>query len=445
MDIPNSKRTTKLAVVGGGVAGIGAAYRLHTAGYQVDLIERDDVLGGRFGVDRLGDRPVMMGGKNIGRSYTQLRAFLAALEVDEFEYFGVNTSRIINGNLITFDSTNNKLDLIRKFAKMGTTADLAKLLWLMIKVRRNESNRFLGSETFSKVGAKRDHKPLTAYFGPELVNNMFRPLTVRLNGAEPDEMYLGNFGVNLGLAGAFDQLTGGIQPALDSLSECVSVQLNSHVHGLIIRDGRVQGLNISQNGGAPQQVAYDGVVVATPAYAAAEITKPALPTLSDLLMDVRYFPAAVAVIEYDRPVFDNVVRAIAVDAGHCSNAGVYGVNDLNIVRYTFSGRAARPMPSADALESWIDDAEKLIKQLLGIGELSRINVRTRIWPAAYCAYLPFYGEFLSKVRTEVASVPGIELAGDYLRGAPLEACFRSGQEAAQRVMADLTARMDRAA
>jgi oxygen-dependent protoporphyrinogen oxidase len=427
----------RIAVVGGGVAGIGTAYHLHTAGYQVDLIERDDVLGGRFGVDRLGERPVMMGGKNISRSYTELRGFLAAMKADEFEYFGVNTSRIIDGKLITFDSTNSRLDLIRKFVKMGSPADLAKLLWLMVKVRRDERNRFLGSETFSKIGAERDHKPLTAYFGPELVNNMFRPLTVRLNGAEPDEMYLGNFGVNLGLAGTFDQLTGGIQPALAKFSECVSVKLNSHVHGLVIRDERVQGLEISQNGEAPRQIAYDGVVVATPAYAAAEITKPTLPALSELLMDVRYFPAAVAVIEYDRPVFDKVVRAIALDGGRCSNAGVYGVDDLNIVRYTFSGRAARPMPSADELESWIDDAEKLIRGLLDVGDLNRINVRTRIWPAAYCAYLPFYGEFLSKVGAEVASVPGIELAGDYLRGAPLEACFRSGQEAAQRLLSEI--------
>lgn len=444
MNSPVNNDRAKLAVVGGGIAGIAAAYHLHTAGYHVDLIERAHVLGGRFGVDRLGDRPVMMGGKNIGRRYTELRAFLAAMQADEFEYFGVNTSRIINDQLITFDATNKKRDLIRKFAKMGSTRDLAKLVWLMTKARRDE-NRFLGSETFSKLGAERDHKPLTAYFGPKLVNNMFRPLTVRLNGAEPDEMYLGNFGVNLALAGTFDQLTGGIEPALARLSECLSVKLNSHVHRLVIRDGRVRGLEISHNGGAPQQVAYDGVVVATPAYAAAEITKPTLPALSELLTAVRYFPAAVAIIEYDRPIFDNVVRAIALDGGRCSNAGVYGVDDLNIVRYTFSGRAARPMPSADALESWIDDAEKLIKELLGVDELNRVNQRTRIWPAAYCAYLPFYGEFLSKVRAEVASAPGIELAGDYLRGAPLEACFRSGREAAQRLLSDVTATMDQAA
>jgi oxygen-dependent protoporphyrinogen oxidase len=438
MDVPNDKPTGHFAVVGGGVAGIGAAHYLRNAGHRVDVIERDDTLGGRVGVDRLGDRPIMMGGKNIGRSYTELRAFLAAMQADTFEYFGVNTSRIINGELITFDSMNSRLDLIRNLAKMGSPVDLSKLLWLMLKVRRHEANRFLGSKAFTKIGTDRDHEPLTAYFGPELVNNMLRPLTVRLNGAEPDEMYLGNFGVNLGLAGTFDQLTGGIQPALARFSECVSVRLNSEVHGLVVRDGRVQGLEVSENGAAPEELGYDGVVVATPAYATAEIAKSTLPTLSELLIDVRYFPAAVAVVEYDRPVFDDVVRAIAFDSGRCSNAGVYGVDDLNIVRYTFSGRDARPLSSAGELRSWIDDAETMITDLLDVGRVNRVNMQTRIWPAAYCAYLPFYGEFLSKVRAEVTPVPGIELAGDYLRGAPLEACFRSGQEAAQRLLGQMS-------
>lgn len=422
----------RFAVVGGGVAGIAAAYQLHLAGHHVELLERNPVLGGRFGVDHLGDRPVMMGGKNISRTYTELRGFLAAMRADKFEYFGVNTSRLINGELVTFDSKNSRFDLIRKFTKLGAPLDLLKLAFLMFTIKRDESNRFLGGETFSRVGARRDHKPLTAYFGASLVNNMFRPLTVRLNGAEPDEMYLGNFNVNLSLASTFDQLTDGIQPALTEFAKLVTVRPNSTVESLVIEDGRVTGVQLAGNGKAPQVLPYDGVVLAAPAYAAADIVKSNLPDLSELLAEVRYFPAAVAVVEYDRPVFDQVVRAIALDGGRCSNAGVYGVNDLNIVRYTFSGRAARPMPTEEGLASWLDEAEELIKGLLKIeGALNRVHAVTHIWDAAYCAYLPFYGDFLSKVRTEVSRVHGLELAGDYVKGAPLEACFRSGQEAAK--------------
>lgn len=438
-DSPQSDGAPRLAVVGGGMAGIAAAYHLRAAGYPVDLIESDGVLGGRLGVDRLGERPIMMGGKNIGRSYTELRAFLAAMGAGDFEYFGVNTSRIVHGELITFDSTNNRLDLLRKITKLGSPRDLVRLSWLLAKVRRDEGNRYLGSKAFTRIGSAHDHRPLTAYFGPDLVNNMFRALTVRMNGAEPDEMYLGNLGVNLGIAGTFDQLVGSIRPALDRLAEYVSVQLDSRVDSLLVGDGRVQGIEVSRNGEVPRPVAYAGVVLATPAYAAAEIAGSALPELSRQLARVRYFPAAVAVVEYDRPVFDTVVRAIAVDGGPCSNIGVYGVHDRNVVRYTFSGRDARPAPSAGQLSSWLDDAEGAVTELLGTGPLNRVNVRTRVWPAAYCAYLPFYGEFLTELAGHVAATPGIELAGDYLMGAPLEACFRSGRQAAQRLLQHVSA------
>ncbi|MFD6106164.1 FAD-dependent oxidoreductase, partial [Nocardia salmonicida] len=68
----------RYAVIGGGLSGIGAAFALHRAGHSVELIEQDAVLGGRCGFDTLGGRPIMMGGKNIGRHYQQLRGFIAA-------------------------------------------------------------------------------------------------------------------------------------------------------------------------------------------------------------------------------------------------------------------------------------------------------------------------------------------------------------------------------
>ena len=190
---------------------------------------------------------------------------------------------------------------------------------------------------------------------------------------------------------------------------------------LITRDGRAVGLGFSEAGGPVTEHYYDGIVLAAPAHATAEIVKSDLPGLSDLLSEVRYFPASVVLVEYDRPVFGSEVRAIVLDGGPCSNAGVYGIHDLNIVRYTFSGKHARPTPTDAVLDEWIDDAEREITGLLGVEHVERVNIVKRIWDAAYCAYVPFHGTFLAQVRTEVAATPGLELAGDYLRGAPLEA------------------------
>ncbi|WP_024806332.1 FAD-dependent oxidoreductase [Nocardia sp. BMG51109] len=435
MSTQNSSAGKQVAVVGAGIAGLAAAFHLQKAGCRVDLIERDQLLGGRMGLDRLGDRRVMMGGKNMGKKYSAIREFLADLGNPRLEPFGINTSRVIDGKLLTYDSDQTVLGRLQRLRQMAAVSDLGKTASLALRVRSKEENRFLGSETFTKLGARNDHKPLSEHFGPAIQRNMFRAVTVRMNGAEPDEVYLGTFGTNLGmLMDTYDQLTDGIAPVIDALGERVSVLANSSVEGLIVRDGRVSGLEVSENGGPVRERDYDGVVLAAPAHAAADIVKGTMAELSNLLMNVRYFPAAVALVEYDRPFFTSDVRAILLDDGPCSNVGAYGVDDLHIARYTFSGRAARSGLSEGRLDEWIDDAEARVKGLLGIGQIERVRSVSKVWDAAYCAYLPYHGEFLKNVRAEVRDAPGLELAGDYMRGAPIEAAFRSGAEAARRLV-----------
>ncbi|AFU02439.1 FAD-dependent oxidoreductase [Nocardia brasiliensis] len=433
---PQQQSTTnRYAVVGAGIAGLAAAHRLRRAGHDVELIERDAVLGGRMGLDRLGTRPIMVGGKNLGRKYSELRAFLTDLGDPALEPFGINTSRVVHGRLLTFDSTASPLRRLRVLLDGGSIADLVKLFRLAVQVRRKEENRFLGSADFTEIAERSDERPLSAHFGPRAVRNILRAMTVRMNGAEPDEVYLGTFGTNLGmLMDTFDQLTDGMDPVIAALAEQISVSTRTVAVGLVLSDGGVGCLRVTQDGGPPQEQYYDGVVVALPAPAAAQLLASEMPTLSKQLAQVAYFPAAVAVVEYDEPVFGMTTRAIALDDGPCSNAGVYGTDDLHIVRYTFSGRAARSSTTGE-VDEWLDQAEARIAGLLGRTRMTRVRTVVRQWEAAYCAYLPFHGSFLRQVRTETAAVPGLELAGDYLRGAPLEAAFRSGVEAADRLLA----------
>src|SRR5882757_3072483 len=116
----------RVAVVGSGISGLSAALHLERAGYDVDVIERDDRLGGRFGVASLGDRPVMMGGKNIGRRYTAFRNWIETLGSYEWESFGINTSLMKEDEVLMLDSTHRGRSLA-SIRKMATPRDLARL------------------------------------------------------------------------------------------------------------------------------------------------------------------------------------------------------------------------------------------------------------------------------------------------------------------------------
>jgi oxygen-dependent protoporphyrinogen oxidase len=422
----------RVAVVGSGVSGLAAAFHLERAGFGVDLIERAETLGGRFGAAKLGDRNVMMGGKNIGRRYSAFRAFTAALGRNPYEEFGINSSRVKDGQVQTFDSSRAGKSL-RNVLKAGSPRDLARLVGLAVRVRSSEANRFLGSPTFTKLADRYDSAPLSGHFGPDLTRHMLRPMTVRMNGAEPDEVYLGTFGTNLALIlDTFDQLRNGIQPVLEAMAQRVTTRLGAHVEGLLVEGGSVVGLRVAENGSPACETRYDGVVMAVPAGDAAEILRPDLPDLSSRLDEVRYFPTTVALVEYERPVFGMEVRALAMDDGPCSNAGAYGREHRQIVRYTFSGREARNShPSPEQIERWIGHGEERLRRHVPESRgAERVNAAVRHWSRGYCGYVPFHGQFLTSVRRQADQVPGLALAGDYLWGASIEACFRSGQRAA---------------
>ncbi|WP_326598967.1 protoporphyrinogen/coproporphyrinogen oxidase [Streptomyces sp. NBC_01803] len=429
----------RVAVVGAGISGLTAALRLQLAGHDVELIEADETLGGRFGVGRLGDRQVMTGGKNIGRRYRTFRWFTSELGVDAYESFGYNASRVKDGRVLTLDS-ERRGQTLQNIRRMGSARDVARLATMAARIRADESNRFLGSRYFGGISRRHDDAPLAAYFGREMTESLIRPMVIRNNGAEPDEVYPGTFGTNLAmLLDHYDQLAGGIQPALDAIAKRVTIRAGARAEGLVVnRLGRVTGLRISEGGGPAEASEYDGVVLATPAHATAGIVTEARPTMAERLRRVRYFPSTVVLVEYDEPVFTSEVRALAMDDGPCSNAGSYGKEERHIVRYTYSGRQGRLTdPTPELIDKLTSESEDLLVKYLGTPRATRLNVLVKHWPAAYSGYLPHHPAFLRELRADVETLPGLELAGDYIQGVSIEACSRTGSAAASRLAARL--------
>ncbi|HEX8646571.1 MAG TPA: FAD-dependent oxidoreductase [Thermoleophilaceae bacterium] len=432
---PATSTAGRWAVVGGGMSGMATAWMLSRAGVEAELLEASDRLGGRSQSGTLGDHEITFGGKNIGRRYDLFREFARVHGDHPFEPFGINSSRAVDGRLRTFDSTKRIRGLVG-VARQMTPRDGLRFAGLARRVKAADENRFLGSAEFTEIGRRSDDRPLAEYFSHRFAQGIVRPMTVRMNGAEPDEVYLGNFGSNLGMVlDTYDQLTNGVGRLIDDFAAAHAVRTGVQVRSLLVRDGRVAGVRASVNGGEPEELHYDGVALAVPAGAAASLIEDADPALAADLARVRYFPAAVILAEYDRPVFTPEVRGVVFDATEpVSNAGAYGVSDLNLVRYTFSGRAAREaLAAGTGPESLLELAEAQLGRFLPVAAARRRDFVHRSWSHGYCAYLPRYGDFLERVHSAVGRVGGLELAGDYLRGASIEACFRAARDCAGRI------------
>jgi oxygen-dependent protoporphyrinogen oxidase len=421
-------------VIGGGASGIAAADFLRQANRPVEVIEQSASLGGRIAPGELEGAPVDLGGKNIGRRYRLFREFARRHGDPSFEYFGINSSRLgPDGRLTTLDSTRrwrSVWQLWRRSAKR----DLLRFAWLCARVASREGDGYLGGAYFDGLGRRRDERPISAYFSGAFCQAVIRPIVVRMNGAEPDEVFLGNFGSNLrSLLDTYDQPREGMRPLLAGFAARVPVRLGTAARSLVLEDGRVRAVEI-ERAGKRELRRCAGVVLAAPAPAAARLLEGVRPATARALRRVRYYPVMVIVARYRRPVFTPQVRAIVFRPDQpLSNAGAYGAQRLDTVRYTFSGRAAREAISGDP-EALLRGAEALLGAHTPVRTDERLDFVARRFDDGLCAYAPHHADLRAALDESLHDVDGLALAGDYLRGASIEACFRSAHGAVETLL-----------
>ena len=423
-------------VVGGGASGMAAAFFLRQHGIDSEIVEKDDVIGGRMGALQLGDRWVDFGGKNVGKRYKLFREFVASLGPHEFEYFGLNSSQVRDGKIVTFDGTRRWRSLV-SLARDATMRDVLRFAWLLWRVRSNEEDGYLGSEFFASIGRRHDLSPASSYFSGNFCRRVIRPMSVRMNGAEPDEIYVGNLGSNLRMIlDSFDQLRNGLASLLDDFVKAYRVRLNTVVEHLLFRNGRVTGVRIRHENGSSEDLTCRGVILATPAWTSAELVAPFDFSLAEQLRRVSYYPVSLVLAEYDRPIFSPEIRALTFEEGEpLSNAGAYGVHDLHLVRYTFSGRSARRyMGSPDRAGELLDLGEAALNRYVPVKKSERKRFRARHFDLGLCAYAPFQSDFMDALKNRACRIPGLHLTGDYIQGASLEACFRSANKCVEELM-----------
>ncbi len=423
------------AVVGAGASGIATAYYLQQSGLNVELIERNDYLGGRMASCQMGEREIAMGGKNIGKGYPLFREFTQAMGHHPYEFFGLNSSQVRNGKIITVDSRHRWMGLVRLLSHASIT-DVLQFLRMCVAIKQEETNGYLGGHYFTSLSQQFDAPPTDQYFSPAFCQRLIRPMSVRMNGAEPDEIYLGNLGSNVRMVlDTYEQLYNGINVVLEQFAQRIPIRLATSVESLICQGDRLTELECIYDGKL-QTLSYKGVILATPAPISARLVEPIAPQVAETLHQVRYYPVMVIVAEYNRNIFSPDMRALVFDADEpLSNAGAYGVSDRHIVRYTLSGRAARPyIESNRDEEELLQLAEATLSRYIPVSINDRVRFVSRRWSLGLCAYAANYETFSRVLATNLASVKGLYVTGDYLQGASIEACFKAGKACAEQVV-----------
>lgn len=421
----------KIAVIGSGASGISVAYHLLQEGVDVHIFEKESEIGGRMSTEDLNGKEVCLGGKNIGKKYPLFREFCKHYGEDDFEEFGLNTSNGQGKKTNTFNS-DKRLKSVIELLKGIPLKDIIRLIPMIVAVGRNRNNAYFSGTYFRKfVNKKRKTLTLDSYFSEELQERIIRRITVRTNGAEPSEVPVANFGTNIAMImDNYEQLRDGPKRLFEKFKKSVHVHLNTEVKELIFENETVKGIITRE-----EKIDFDYVILATPAYITANILSNTHKDLSEKLKSIRYNPVGILVTEYEQDVFSMDKRAWTFpEKSVLSNAGSYGVNDRNIVRYTFSGITSRSLLDKNiSVEELVKIAEQEVETYTDLTLGKRVGNVGKIMTHGLCSYSYNHQLLLDDINKIVESKEGMTLAGDYMEGLSIEGCFLSGLKASKNV------------
>lgn len=414
------------------MSGMAAAHYLARQGHQVDLYESSDRLGGRMAISDIEGREICLGGKNIGFEYKEFRQFLGRYGKPEYEYFGLNSARLSGRKVLPFNSKSN-LGRLVTLLRSSTVSDLWKLKRALTAVQTSRSNGDLVGPYFQAL-SKGKLLTLPNYFSSKFSNSLARALTVRMNGAEPDQISLENFGTHLQmLQDEYEQITSPLKNVFTAFPADPNICTKFRTPVRALREAN----GFFALAGDGFMSLYTKVIIAVPAHAAAQLTGPDFPKISRALQKPRYFPVTVLVVKYREPVFRTGMRALTFPASSAlSNIGAYGINDLDLVRYTFSGAAAQALNSHEMSDDQLlSIAEKHSAPYFNLNGNPRQALERKSWAQGLCGYTLNEIKFRSELNSAQIDYPGLYFTGDYIKGASIENCFRAAKKTVEDCLA----------
>lgn len=230
-DNPSSTPTQTAIVVGGGLSGMSAAYRLQENGWQVKVLEASQSVGGRANTDRKNGYLIDTGASVMATSYN---AYFDLIEDLGMSNEMVKTSPVIGiprGNKVHEINLDRMLTsgLLTKALSFGAKLRLLKLAGT---VYRAKSKGLLDYTDLSK-GASLDTESIRDYavreLGQEVNDYLCEPLgriMVICDGNELTKLELLSGVANI-FGTELKTLVGGVNAISERMAETLDVRVNS--------------------------------------------------------------------------------------------------------------------------------------------------------------------------------------------------------------------------
>jgi oxygen-dependent protoporphyrinogen oxidase len=236
----------------------------------------------------------------------------------------------------------------------------------------------------------------------------------------------------------FLSFTDGLQRLTDRLAAALP-------EGIVRLGVTVSPLGENGAGWRVGEDRYDAVIVAVPAPAAAALLRDRDPLLAGELAAIEYASSAVVTLAFRREDIPHPLDGFGFVVPHTEGrallAGTFSSlkypgrcpEELVLIR-AFVGGALQPTLLELDDTTLIGRVREELGVLLGI-EASPELVRIARWPRSMPQYHLGHRERVARIRTRAAALPRLELAGNAYDGIGIPDCIRSGEQAAEHVLA----------
>lgn len=430
-------------VVGGGVGGISAAFRLQQAGFAVRLFESEARLSGRTATERFDSFIVDIGAGILPGTYDAVQRLVRDAGLPQL------LDRMSAPTAICRDGQLHYLPLSDMVAAMLKTRLLgwrSKLLLTRVAATTLKMYRALDFENLGRA-APYDTETLAAYarreLNAELLDYLLNPVQKMMYVIPAASASVVDFfwcAKNLLHPRAYS-LRGGMDQLCMQIGRTLDVQLQTRVTQLSETGGAVEVETQSADGGTQRHRA-DVCVLATPSRVSAAIHAGLTPAQRSFLDGLNYSKLVdVHLFLKQRPAHTAVVVMVpdATDRDLCGlvlehNKGVdRAPPGKGLVRLLLTDRWAREVWSLsdeDACRLALDKATKVLPELAGLVESHYVHrwdaVATMSRPGSYVELQAFVDSLDPRSR--------IQLAGDFYALGSVNTAVTAGERCARRLI-----------
>jgi len=450
----NSDQRIDVAIVGGGIAGLSAAYDLQARGLSVRVLEASARVGGVIATERF-DGWVIDGGPDsllvqkpaavtLCRELGIADRLLSTLTPrTAFVLRDGRLHAIAEGSFLGFPITFGALARSRLFSLAGKARMAGEVIVPRRTVDEDESIGAFVSRRFGREAVDYLADPLLAGIHAGDVDRLsIRALFPRLVDAERRSgsviRALRALHVRPSPQGAFVSLPGGTGELVDSLSNALkpdTVVTNARVTNLR------RGLDYAIDSTAGN-VQARCVLLAVPAYVTGTLTRPIDPALADLCDAIPYASTATVAFGYRRDQVAHPLRGtgfvvprtegLALLAGTWVSSkwpGRAPEGHVLLRGFLGGGRDPRRLDASDA--ELIDTARRELSDLLGISGsplFSRVYRWTRQSPQYEVGHL----HRVVSIDRRLNALPGLFVTGSGFKAVGIPDCISDGRATAAR-------------